>query len=205
MPINLLSRLRATLFFKVLIVSNLIAALGLLFFPNTFLSSAFSLVVHLLLSVTLVWFLVKIVWPIRANLDKLVLVVAKYKPEGHDEIGHGKRINMGSYLGILDSSIHLLISQHEELLSRSQQLENFSQVLEKQNQKINESRQRYRRTLDALENGLYLVDENYVVQAINRAEAAYFDAVPKELIGKNCHQVFRHRDTPCPDCMPREC
>ena len=205
MFINLLFRLKATIFFKILIALNLLAVLGLIILPGTLFSAGLSLVIHILLSVVLVWFMVKVVWPVRAKLDELVLAVKRNRQPDHVDIGQVEKINMGSYLGIIDSSIRLLVSQYDELLSRSQQLENFSKVLEKQNSKVSESRERYRRTLDALDNGLYLIDDNYVIQSINRAEAAYFNSTPKELVGKNCYQVFRHRNTPCSDCMPREC
>ena len=205
MSINLLSRLKATFFIKFIIALSMLAGLGLLVFPGAALLANLSLVVHLLVALALVWFLLKVVWPVRAKLDELVLVVEKYKAETDEVVAHGEPVDMGSYLQILDGSIGLLVNQYEELLSRSRQLENFSRVLEKQNSKINESRKRYRRTLDALENGLYLIDDNYVIQTVNRAEAAHFKATPKDLVGKHCYQVFRHRNTPCPDCMPREC
>lgn len=203
MFIKFLSRLQATIFIKVLIALSFVAALGLLILPGSSFSLYLSLTIHLLLSVALVWFMVKVVWPVRGSIDNLVSVVQKYKSESSETIGHRKKINMGSYQRIIESSSQLLVSQYEDLLARSRQLENFSRVLEKQNSKINTSRQRYRRTLDALDNGLYLLDDNFVILAINRAEAAYFDSTPKELVGKKCYQVFRDRDTPCPDCLPR--
>ncbi|MBN2808163.1 MAG: PAS domain-containing protein [Deltaproteobacteria bacterium] len=205
MLINLLARLKATLFFKILIALNLLAFLGLACMPSTPSAVWFSLVVHVLLAVALGWFMVNVVWPVRASLDELVLVVDRYKSESAAEVKHGEKINMGSYLSILKRSTELLVNQYEELISRSRQLENFSRVLEKQNLKVSESRQRYRRTLDALENGLYLIDDNYVILAINRAEAAYVNSTPKELVGKHCYEVFRHRQSPCSDCMPRDC
>ncbi len=203
--IDLLSRFKVTIFIKLLIVFNVVAVMGLLIFPGSTYSFGLSLLVHTLLAVALFWFMVKVIWPVRASFDKMVFLVEKHKANGQEEGCPHSKIVMGSYRGILDNVVNLMESQYEDLLSHSRQLENFSQVLEKQNRKVNESRQRYRRTLDALENGLFLVDDNYVIQSINRAEAAYFEAVPKELVGKKCYQVFRQRTSPCSDCMPREC
>ncbi|MEA1921486.1 MAG: ATP-binding protein, partial [Pseudomonadota bacterium] len=173
--------------------------------PGSVFSFGFSLAVHTLLAVALFWFMVKVVWPVRAGLDKIVFFVEKHKVSSDEEVNHRSEIVMGSYRGVLDDVVNLMEDQYEDLLSHSRQLENFSRVLEKQNRKINESRQRYRRTLDALENGLFLVDDNYVIQSINRSEAAYSQSQPKDLVGKKCYQIFRQRTTPCSDCLPREC
>ncbi|MEA3334197.1 MAG: ATP-binding protein [Pseudomonadota bacterium] len=205
MRIDLFSRFKVTFFIKLMIVSSIVAVVGLLIFPGSAFSFGFSLAVHTLLVVALFWFMVKIVWPIRASLDKIVFFVEKHKVNSDEDVSRRSEIVMGSYRGILDNVVNLMENQYEDLISHSRQLEIFSQVLEKQNLKVNESRQRYRRTLDALENGLFLIDDSYIIQSINRAEAAYFEAVPKELVGKKCYQVFRQRKSPCPDCMPRDC
>ncbi len=184
---------------------NVVAVLGLLLFPGSVSASALSLALHIFLAVALLWFLMKVVWPVRDNLDKLVFLIENHKVDGNQENRQISEILMGSYSGVLDSTNKLLEDQYEELLTRSSQLENFSRVLEKQNRKISESRSRYRRTLDALDDGLYLVDDNFIIQSINRAEAAYYKASPKELVGKYCYQVFRDRKSPCPDCVVHEC
>ncbi len=205
MFINFFSRFRVSSFIKLLVSLNVVLILALLVFPGSVLVSGFSLIVHAFIAVALSWFMVKVVWPVRASLDQLLLFVEKHKTSGQEKINSDTVISMGRYRGILDSTTHLLEDQYEDLLSHSRQLENFSRVLENQNRSLNERRARYRRTLDALENGVYLIDDNYVIQSINRAEAAYFGATPKELVGKYCYQVFRHRKSPCPDCMPRDC
>ncbi len=203
--IDFFSRFKVSSFIKFLVSLNVVSILALLAFPGSVLASGVSLVLHAFLAVALSWFMVKVVWPVRGSLDQLVFFVEKHKAGGQEKVNSSTVISMGSYRGILDSSIQLLENQYGELLSHSRQLENFSRVLENQNRKLNERRERYRRTFDALENGVYLVDDNYVIQSINRAEAAYFGATPKDLVGKYCYQVFRHRKSPCPDCVPRDC
>lgn len=204
--IDFFSRLKASSFIKFLISFNIVAILGLCFAPGSVYSEIFSLLLHVFLVVVLSWFVVKVILPVRVSLDELVCFVNKHKVDRSEEdASHGLDMAMGNYRSILDNAIILLESQYEDHLSHSRQLENFSKVLEKQNHKISESRQRYRRTLDALENGLYLVDENYTILSVNRAEAAFFETTPKEMVGKKCHQVFHQRTTPCSDCMASEC
>ncbi|MCD6292422.1 MAG: PAS domain-containing protein, partial [Deltaproteobacteria bacterium] len=205
MPANFLFRFKVSSFVKYLIALSLAAAAGLIIFPHSAYSNVFSLVSHFLLALVLLWFMVQVVWPVRVSLDRMILLVEKHKEGSQKEPFSSSEVIMGNYQKIIDNAVNHMESQYEDLLSHSRQLENFTQVLEKQNQKINESRQRYRRSLDALESGLYLIDDKYSILAINRSEAAYFGVTPKELVGKKCYQVFRQRTSPCPDCMPRDC
>ncbi|MEA3348678.1 MAG: hypothetical protein U9Q39_06425, partial [Pseudomonadota bacterium] len=176
MFIDFLSRFKVSSFIKFLISLNVVSILGLLVFPGSVSASVFSLVLHAFLAVALSWFMVKVVGPVWASFDQLVFFVEQHKANGREKANPSPKINMGNYRGILEGTIQLLEDQYEDLLSHSRQLENFSRVLENQNRKLNERRERYRRTLDALENGVYLVDDNYIIQSINRAEAAYFGA-----------------------------
>jgi two-component system NtrC family sensor kinase len=198
-------RLRATFFIKFLIVVNILAALALLILPNSIYTVGISVVVHIFLAVILCWFLIKVVWPVRNGIDELVQAVTRHQPGNNTGIPANDAVNMGSYVKVISQTVTLLDKQYSELTAHTQQLENFSQVLERQNHKIRESRQRYRKTLDALKDGLYLIDDNYIVQTINRAEAEFFSSTPKELVGKYCYEVFRHRNSPCSDCLPRKC
>ena len=205
MFINPISHIRATFFIKLLIVFSSCAIVALLILPASTYAVSISIVVHATLAVAMFWFMVKVVWPVRASLDELVLAVEKHQPEAESEIRPQTEFSMGSYEGLIRRTTVLLESQYEELTSHSQQLENFSQVLEKQNSKISGSRQRYRKTLDVLENGLYSVDDSFIIQSVNRAEAEFLGTTPKDIVGKHCYQVFRQRQKPCSDCMPREC
>ena len=64
---------------------------------------------------------------------------------------------------------------------------------------------RYRRIIDAISDGIYLIDASFTVTAINRAEAAYFDAHPRDIVGRKCYEVFRHRHEVCSDCLVKLC
>jgi PAS domain S-box-containing protein len=198
-------RLRATFFIRFLIVINLCAIFTLLIMPKSVYAAGVSVLIHLFSAITLFWFMVKVVWPVRGGLNKLVAVVEKHSSDEEPVIIAQPELDMGSYEGIVMQTTDLLERQYQKLISHSRQLENFSRVLERQNLKVNESRQRYRTALDALENGLYLIDDNFIIRTVNQAEAAFCGATPKEIVGKYCYQVFRQRKSPCQDCMPREC
>ncbi|HDJ29226.1 MAG TPA: PAS domain-containing protein [Proteobacteria bacterium] len=64
---------------------------------------------------------------------------------------------------------------------------------------------RYRRIMDAISDGIYLIDASFTVTAINQAEAAYFNAHPREIVGRKCYEVFRNCHDVCPDCFVRLC
>ena len=145
-------------------------------------------------------------WPIRGKIHRLIDFVGRSQPEGSASLAltdYGE--GLAAYGELVDKTLAALEQQHVQMQENQRRLENFSRVLEKHSRKVSESRQRYRRTLDALDNGLYLVDEDYVIRSINLAEAAYFDAHPRDLVGRRCYEVFRNRTNPCSDCLPREC
>jgi PAS domain S-box-containing protein len=64
---------------------------------------------------------------------------------------------------------------------------------------------RYRRIMDAISDGIYLIDARFIVTAINQAEAAYFNLHPRDIVGKKCYEVFRNRHEVCPDCFVKLC
>jgi len=208
--IDLLLRFKTSSFLKFLVILSGSAILLLLLAPGSVYVAGFSVAVHLFLVIALSWFIFKVVWPVRGKLDELIRVVEKHQSEKKSVTQLQPEIEiagmaMGSYKGVLTHTLMLLEDQYDSLTSHARQLENFSRVLEKQNSKISESRQRYRAILDALGDGLYLIDDSYVIQTVNRAEAAFSNMTPKDVVGHHCYEVFRHRKTPCSDCMPREC
>ena len=208
MFLDFLSHLKVIHFFILLVAINLVAAALQFFFPASNSVFVISLLVHLSQAVVLIWFMVRIVRPVRKGFDELVVLVNKFR-NLTPGTGPGRApdwtVDLGGHDKILKESIRVLEEQYESLLAHTSQLENFSRVLEQQNRKVHESRQRYRQTLDALEDGVFLVDDKFVIRSINRAEAAYFGATPKELVGRHCYEVFRHETSPCADCWPREC
>ncbi len=205
MFIDSILRLRATFFIRLLILVNLCAVVVLLLLPESVYAVGISVAIHMFSAITLHWFMTRVVWPVRGGLNKLVTVVEKHSLEDVPEIISQPELDMGNYEKIISQTTDLLERQYRKLISHARQLENFSKVLERQNLKVNESRQRYRTALDALENGLYLIDDSFTIRTVNQAEAAYCGTIPKEIVGKHCYQVFRQRKAPCAECMPRKC
>lgn len=50
--------------------------------------------------------------------------------------------------------------------------------------------------MDAFEDGIYIVSENYTVEYMNK----YMKTLFGEGVGKKCHEVLNHMETPCPWC-----
>ena len=210
MSIDLFLRFKASSFLKSIVALSLVAVIFLVLVPGSIYVAGFSIAVHLFIVMALSWFIIKVVWPVRTKLNELIQMVEEHQPAGEPKIYSQPEtgvaaVAMGHYESILAKTIMVLEDQHENLTAHARQLENFSRVLEKQNSKISESRKRYRTTLDALGDGLYLIDDSYTIQTINQAEAAFSNATPKEIVGRHCFEVFQQRKKPCTDCMPREC
>lgn len=51
--------------------------------------------------------------------------------------------------------------------------------------------------IDAHENPFVLIDENYAVVAANNAYQARYGVTADEIVGRRCHEVSHHHDTPC--------
>ncbi|MBN1227532.1 MAG: PAS domain-containing protein [Deltaproteobacteria bacterium] len=54
---------------------------------------------------------------------------------------------------------------------------------------------------DEIIDGLFMIDNDYRINAINKTQASYLDNAPKVFIKNYCYQVMAHRTSPCPDCM----
>ena len=50
--------------------------------------------------------------------------------------------------------------------------------------------------LDAFEDGIYIINEDYTVEYMNRFMKELFG----EGVGKKCYQVYHRREEPCPWC-----
>jgi two-component system NtrC family sensor kinase len=54
--------------------------------------------------------------------------------------------------------------------------------------------------LDAMADGIYIVNDDYVVEFMNKAMIRVFG----DGVGKKCHEVINHTSAPCPWCRARE-
>jgi PAS domain S-box-containing protein len=62
------------------------------------------------------------------------------------------------------------------------------------------SRNTLRSIFDSIPQSFYIIDQNYVITAINHARAIRAGAPPKDLVGRICHEVLFNRETPCDKC-----
>ena len=56
------------------------------------------------------------------------------------------------------------------------------------------------RVLDAMADGIYIINDQYVVEFMNKAMIRVFG----DGIGKQCHEVINHTSAPCPWCRGKE-
>lgn len=63
------------------------------------------------------------------------------------------------------------------------------------------SRNTLRSIFDNIPQSFYIIDQNYVITAINHARAIRAGAPPKDLVGRICYKVLFNRETPCEKCL----
>lgn len=63
------------------------------------------------------------------------------------------------------------------------------------------SRNTLRSIFDNIPQSFYIIDENYVITAINHARAIRAGMPPKDLVGRICHEVLFNRERPCDKCQ----
>ncbi|KAF0111786.1 MAG: histidine kinase PAS domain-containing protein histidine kinase GAF domain-containing protein [Chloroflexi bacterium] len=63
------------------------------------------------------------------------------------------------------------------------------------------SRNTLRTLFDNIPAAFYIVDRNYKINAINQARALRAKKLPKELVGRICHEVLFGLNSPCTGCL----
>ena len=53
---------------------------------------------------------------------------------------------------------------------------------------------------DEIIDGLFMIDHEYRIKAINKTQAFYLDKTPRDLVEKFCYQVIANRTSVCPSC-----
>lgn len=66
------------------------------------------------------------------------------------------------------------------------------------------SRDNFRRMFDHLPMGIYIVDKEYQLLAVNQARSRQVNQSPPSLENQVCYQVLFNRFEPCPDCRIKE-
>ncbi len=69
---------------------------------------------------------------------------------------------------------------------------------------ITKSKQQLQAIFDGITDGLIIVDTDFTVKAINKAEAAFLGSTPQELVGKPCYEVYCRGDAACETCPAHE-
>lgn len=89
-----------------------------------------------------------------------------------------------------------LRTSQAQVLEANLDLEN---KVKERTQQISRAKQEWERTFDAIDAPIAVID-NYVIRRTNQAYARKVGQPVREIPGKKCHEVFAHRDTPCPGC-----
>jgi len=69
---------------------------------------------------------------------------------------------------------------------------------------IEKSKRQLQAIFDGITDGLIIVDRDFRIVAVNKAEAAFLGQSPQELVGKPCYKVYCRGDEACPLCPAHE-
>jgi len=69
---------------------------------------------------------------------------------------------------------------------------------------IEKSKQQLQAIFDGITDGLIIVDREFRIVAVNKAEAAFLGQSPRELVGKPCYEVYCRGEDACPLCPAHE-
>jgi len=69
---------------------------------------------------------------------------------------------------------------------------------------IIKSKRQLQAIFDGITDGLIIVDREFRIVAVNKAEAAFLGREPHELVGKPCYEVYCRGDAPCELCPAHE-
>ncbi len=74
----------------------------------------------------------------------------------------------------------------------------------KTEKKLESAAEEWRKTFDAIEEMVSIIDKDYKILRVNNFFAETFNVHPKELIGKTCYEVVHGTKEPWPDCPHRK-
>jgi len=69
---------------------------------------------------------------------------------------------------------------------------------------ISKSKQQLQAIFDGITDGLIIVDRQFRIVALNKAEAAFLGREPRDVVGQYCFKVYRRGDQPCELCPAHE-
>jgi PAS domain S-box-containing protein len=100
---------------------------------------------------------------------------------------------------LLNATTHLIYNQMRHQ-SSIQSLQAAVAGLETSRDQLLHSRNVLRALFDSFPDGLYIIDPDYRLAAVNMHRARGTGSHPNLLVGKSCYQVLFNRQEPCPDC-----
>jgi len=77
----------------------------------------------------------------------------------------------------------------------------YSDELRTNKAQLLSSRNTLRSIFDNIPQSFYIIDQNYVITAINHARAIRAGIPPKDLVGRICHVVLFNHEKPCEKCQ----
>ncbi len=69
---------------------------------------------------------------------------------------------------------------------------------------ITKSKHQLQAIFDGITDGLIIVDRDFTVMAVNKAEAAFLGSTPQELVGKPCYEIYCRGEAACEACPAHE-
>jgi PAS domain S-box-containing protein len=69
---------------------------------------------------------------------------------------------------------------------------------------IKKSKHQLQAIFDGITDGLIIVDTDFTVAAVNKAEAAFLGRTPQELVGKPCYEIYCRGQNACEACPAHE-
>ena len=123
--------------------------------------------------------------PIKKNME-----VIRRIAEGKGDMSERVEVTSEDEIGYLTAAFNNMLDTLEKRADENKKL--FSLV--------SKSKEEWMATFDAIQDLISIHDKNYRILKVNKALADKFKARPEELIGKKCHELFYHKDTPHEFC-----
>jgi PAS domain S-box-containing protein len=79
-----------------------------------------------------------------------------------------------------------------------------SRRFEKTHRDVFRSKRQLQAIFDGITDGVIIVDRDFRIVAVNKAEAAFLGSTPQDLVGKPCYQAYCRGEEPCELCPAHE-
>jgi len=123
--------------------------------------------------------------PIKKNVE-----VIKKITEGEGDMTQRVEVVAENEIGYLASAFNNMLDTLEKREDENKKLFEL----------VTKSKEEWVATFDAIQDLISIHDKDYRILKINKALARKFQATPEELIGRNCHQLLYHNESPHPSC-----